>query len=49
MLAAVSCASVPKITVIVGDGLGSSHFLMVSIDILFISYLFNLSISSAVL
>jgi len=28
MLAAVSCASVPKITVIVGDGLGSSHFLM---------------------
>ncbi|CAL1529546.1 unnamed protein product [Lymnaea stagnalis] len=28
MLAAVSCASVPKITVIVGNGFGPSHFIM---------------------
>ncbi|CAG5131811.1 unnamed protein product [Candidula unifasciata] len=28
MLAAVSCASVPKLTVIVGGGFGSSHYLM---------------------
>ncbi|GFO19312.1 methylcrotonoyl-coa carboxylase beta chain, mitochondrial [Plakobranchus ocellatus] len=28
MLAAVSCASVPKLTVIIGNGIGTSHYIM---------------------
>ena len=34
MLAAVSCAQVPKLTVIVGNGFGSSHFLMVRVVVM---------------
>ena len=32
MLSAVSCAAVPKITVIVGNGLGYTHYVMVSVQ-----------------
>ena len=46
MLAVVSTAQVPKLTVIVGDGFGSSHFLMVSdfcytVDFRHTSYFFS--------
>ena len=38
MMAAISCAAVPKFTVIVGNSIGPTNFVMVK---LYMSYIFN--------